>query len=64
MRILMPHCRTNIHKYITVNLLNQCKYQLFTNIHKYITVNLLNQCKYQLFSCMFEYSGIFNLFIL
>ena len=22
MRILMPHCRTNIHKYIPVNLLN------------------------------------------
>ena len=44
MRILMPHCRTNIHKYIPVNLLNQCNYQLF--------------------DCVFEYSGIFNLFIL
>ena len=29
MRILMPHCRTNMHKYIPMNLLNQCKYQLF-----------------------------------
>ena len=43
MSILMPHCRTNTHKYISVNLLNQCKYQL---------------------QIMFEYSDIFNLFIL
>ena len=34
MRIPMPHRRTNIHKYIPVNLLI-CKYQLFSCMFEY-----------------------------
>ena len=36
MRILMPHCMTNIHKYIPVNFPNQCKYQLFSCMFEYL----------------------------